>query len=91
MMVDLDADAHQYRLDEIQELKTDIARLKENCYEQYKRIEELEQTLLQEYERSRHYQTALSNISKMSMCMATSYMDLAQKQKDLAYEALEFK
>jgi len=65
--------------------------LKENCYEQYKRIEELEQTLLQEYERSRHYRTALSNISKMSMCMATSYMDLAQKQKDLAYEALEFK
>ena len=86
-MVDLDADAHRYRLDEIKELEADIARIKENCYEQYKRIEELEQTLLQEYERSRHYRTALSNISKMSMCMASSYNDLAQKQKGLAREA----
>lgn len=41
-MVDLDADAHQYRLDEIKELEADIARLKQNCYEQYKRIEKLE-------------------------------------------------
>lgn len=59
------------------------------------RIEELEktnadlmQTLQQEYERSRQYQTALSNITKMTMCMATSYNDLAQKQKDLAIDAL---
>jgi predicted nuclease with TOPRIM domain len=41
-MVDLDADAHQYRLDEIKELEAEVARLKENCYEQYKRIEKLE-------------------------------------------------
>ena len=40
-MVDLDADAHRYRLDEIKELEADIARIKENCYEQYKRIEQL--------------------------------------------------
>ena len=44
-MVDLDSDAHQYRLDEIKELEADIDRLKQNCYEQYKRIEALEKML----------------------------------------------
>ena len=62
-----------------------------NLHDALDQIEELKQTLQQEYERSRHYQTALSDISKMSMCMATSYSDLAQKQKDLAREALDLK
>jgi hypothetical protein len=42
----------------------------------------------QDYERLRHYQIALSDISKMTMCMAVSYADLAQKQKDAARAAL---
>lgn len=33
------------RLDEIKELEAEVARLKENCYEQYKRINELEAAL----------------------------------------------
>jgi len=45
----------------------------------------------QDYERLRHYQIALSDISKMTMCMAVSYADLAQKQKDIAIAALEEK
>lgn len=62
------------------------------CRDHIEQLEEtnaiLMQNLQQEYERSRHYKTALSNISKMTMCMATSYNDLAQKQKDLAIDAL---
>jgi len=83
---------------EIIKLRTKYLAMKEvhqenlnNLHDALDRIEGLEQTLLQEHERARHYQTALSNISKMSMCMASSYNDLAQKQKDLAREALELK
>ena len=41
-MVDLDADAHQYRLDEIEGLKADIDRLIAKCFEQHECIERLE-------------------------------------------------
>ena len=44
-MVDLDADAHQYRLDEIEGLKEDIDRLIAKCFEQHERIEALEAAL----------------------------------------------
>lgn len=40
-MVDLDADAHQYRLDEIEGLKADIDRLIAKCFEQHEYIERL--------------------------------------------------
>ena len=42
----------------------------------------------QDYARLKKYEIALSEISKMTMCMAVSYSDLAQKQKDLAIAAL---
>ena len=41
-MVDLDADAHQYRLDEIEELKSEIKRLSECLKEANKKIEHFE-------------------------------------------------
>ena len=41
-MVDLDADAHQYRLDEIKELKAEIKRLSECLKEANKKIEHFE-------------------------------------------------
>ena len=44
-MVDLDADAHQYRLDEIEGLKADIDRLIAKCFEQHEYIERLEAAL----------------------------------------------
>ena len=63
-----------------------------DCIEYLRKTnEDLMQALQQEYEQSRQYQSALSNISKMTMCMAKSYSDLAQKQKDMAHEALESK
>ena len=49
-MVDLDADAHQYRLDEIEGLKEDIDRLIAKCFEQHERIEELQSDLDLVYE-----------------------------------------
>lgn len=33
------------RLDQVKELEAEVARLKENCYEQYKRINKLEAAL----------------------------------------------
>lgn len=61
-MIDLDADAHQYRLDEIKELQTEIKRLSECLKEANKKIELFEREYYLAKDRTEQLEASMRNI-----------------------------